>query len=111
VEGTGKMPSPKDRVTVQYTGILTNGFKFDSSRDRNSPFSFVIGDTPRRVIPGWEEGISTMKVGGRRQLVIPSRLAYGDEGIQNRDGSFLIPPGATLIFDVELLSSVPSTTA
>jgi hypothetical protein len=111
VEGTGKTPSPKDRVTVQYTGILTNGFKFDSSRDRNTPFSFVIGDTPPNVIQGWEEGISTMKVGGRRQLVIPSQLAYGARGIQNRDGSVLIPPGATLIFDVELLSSVPSTLA
>lgn len=94
--GTGASPTTGQTVTVQYTGILTNGFKFDSSRDRNQPFSFKIGKG--QVIKGWDEGISNMKVGGRRQLIIPASLAYGSQG----SGS--IPPNATLIFDVEVLS-------
>jgi FKBP-type peptidyl-prolyl cis-trans isomerase len=98
VEGTGATPTRGQRVTVQYTGILTSGFKFDSSRDRNQPFSFNIG--LGRVIEGWEEGIATMKVGGRRQLIIPASLGYGTQG----QGS--IPPNATLIFDVEVLEIV-----
>ena len=74
-------------MKVQYTGWLAaSDFKFDSSRDRNMPFSFTIGDG--NVIPGWDEGVSTMKVGGRRTLLIPPRLAYGDQNI----GDGLIPP-------------------
>jgi peptidylprolyl isomerase len=95
VEGTGATPTTGQRVTVQYTGILTTGFKFDSSRDRNQPFSFNIG--VGQVIAGWEEGIASMKVGGRRQLIIPASLGYGTRG----QGT--IPPNATLIFDVEML--------
>ena len=85
-------------VKVQYTGWLAaSDFKFDSSRDRNMPFSFTIGDG--NVIPGWDEGVSTMKVGGRRTLLIPPRLAYGDQNI----GEGLIPPNSELKFDVELI--------
>lgn len=95
--GTGATPRTGQRVTVQYTGLLTNGVKFDSSRDRNQPFSFQIGVGD--VIRGWDEGISTMAVGARRQLIIPAELAYGSRG----SGS-TIPPNATLIFDVEVIS-------
>jgi hypothetical protein len=93
--GAGPTPTPGQTVTVQYTGILTNGVKFDSSRDRNQPFSFQIGRG--QVIRGWDEGLSTMAVGSRRQLIIPAALAYGAQG----SGS--IPPNATLIFDVEVV--------
>lgn len=95
--GTGATPRTGQTVTVQYTGLLTNGFKFDSSRDRNQPFSFQIGVGD--VIQGWDEGISTMTVGARRQLIIPADLAYGSRGAGST-----IPPNATLIFDVEVLS-------
>ncbi len=94
-EGAGATPQTGQTVKVQYTGILTNGAKFDSSLDRNQPFSFRIG--VGQVIQGWDEGISTMKVGGRRQLIIPPALGYGSQGA----GS--IPPNAILIFDVEVL--------
>jgi hypothetical protein len=94
--GTGESPRTGQTVTVQYTGLLTNGFKFDSSRDRNQPFSFQIGVGD--VIRGWDEGISTMKVGARRQFIIPAELAYGSRGAGST-----IPPNATLIFDVEVL--------
>lgn len=94
--GTGPTPQRGQTVTVQYTGLLTNGLKFDSSRDRNQPFSFQIGVGD--VIQGWDEGISTMAVGGRRQFIIPAELAYGSRGSGNT-----IPPNATLIFDVEVL--------
>ncbi|MBW4464188.1 MAG: FKBP-type peptidyl-prolyl cis-trans isomerase [Pegethrix bostrychoides GSE-TBD4-15B] len=94
--GTGVTPTVGQTVTVQYTGILFNGFKFDSSRDRNQPFSFQIGTG--QVIAGWDEGISSMRVGGRRQLIIPAALAYGSRPA----GS--IPPNSNLIFDVEVLS-------
>jgi peptidylprolyl isomerase len=96
VEGTGATPQAGQTVVVHYTGTLENGTKFDSSRDRNQPFSFQLG--AGRVIRGWDEGISTMKVGGRRQLIIPSDLGYGARGAGG-----VIPPNATLIFDVELL--------
>ncbi|MDQ6692354.1 MAG: FKBP-type peptidyl-prolyl cis-trans isomerase [Candidatus Dormibacteraeota bacterium] len=83
------------RVTVHYTGWLTNGTKFDSSRDHGQPFSFALG--AGQVIKGWDEGVAGMKVGGKRELTIPSALGYGDRGTGP------IPGGATLVFAVELL--------
>ncbi|MCC5659287.1 FKBP-type peptidyl-prolyl cis-trans isomerase [Nostoc sp. XA010] len=95
-EGTGATPQPGQTVEVHYVGTLEDGTKFDSSRDRGQPFSFKIG--VGQVIKGWDEGLSTMKVGGRRQLIIPAELGYGSRGAGN-----VIPPNATLLFDVELL--------
>ena len=94
--GGGASPSAGRQVVVHYTGWLENGTKFDSSLDRSQPFTFQIG--MGQVIPGWDEGVMTMKVGGKRKLTIPSHLAYGPSG---RGG--VIPPNATLIFEVELL--------
>ena len=96
VEGTGPQPKPGESVRVHYTGWLENGKKFDSSHDRREPLVFPIGKG--HVIKGWDEGVGSMKVGGKRKLVIPANLGYGDRGAAG-----LIPPGATLIFEVELL--------
>ena len=94
--GEGAAPSTNDVVVAHYTGWLTNGTKFDSSRDRGQPFSFPLGQG--RVIGGWDEGIASMKVGGHRLLIVPPELGYGDRG-----AGAVIPAGATLIFDVELV--------
>ncbi|MHC5595379.1 MAG: FKBP-type peptidyl-prolyl cis-trans isomerase [Nostoc sp.] len=95
-EGTGATPKPGQTVEVHYVGTLENGTQFDSSRDRGQPFSFKIG--AGQVIKGWDEGVSTIKVGGLRKLIIPPELGYGARGAGG-----VIPPNATLIFVVELL--------
>jgi peptidylprolyl isomerase len=94
--GEGETPKKGQEVTVHYTGWLKDDTKFDSSVDRGKPFTFTIGEG--QVIPGWDEGVATMKVGGKRKLTIPADLAYGAKGAPGA-----IPPNATLIFDVELL--------
>jgi len=94
--GTGAEARARQRVLVHYTGELTDGRQFDSSRDRGEPLDFMLG--VGQVISGWDEGVTGMKVGGRRILVIPSELGYGARGAGG-----VIPPNATLVFDVELM--------
>ena len=93
--GTGAEAVDGKKVSVQYTGWLVDGTKFDSSYDRNQPFAFTLGGG--QVIKGWDQGVKGMKVGGKRRLTIPADLAYGSQGAGK-----VIPPGATLVFDVEL---------
>ena len=101
VEGKGARPKAGESVSVHYTGWLKSGTKFDSSRDRGQPLVFPIGRG--RVIKGWDEGVGSMKVGGTRKLIIPAHLGYGDSGAGG-----VIPPGATLIFEVELVGIEPA---
>ncbi|MEJ8474051.1 FKBP-type peptidyl-prolyl cis-trans isomerase [Roseibium algae] len=95
-KGTGEEANVGETVVVHYTGWLMDGTKFDSSLDRNQPFSFTLGE--RRVIAGWEQGVEGMQVGGKRELIIPPELGYGVNGAGD-----IIPPNATLKFEVELL--------
>ena len=94
--GTGAEAKAGNQVVVHYTGWLTDGRKFDSSKERNDPFAFGLGR--RQVIAGWDEGVQGMKVGGTRKLTIPPQLGYGARGAGG-----VIPPNATLVFEVELL--------
>jgi len=94
--GTGEAAAKGKSVEVHYTGWLTNNKKFDSSRDRGKPFSFSLGKG--MVIKGWDEGVAGMKVGGKRKLTIPPALGYGARGVGG-----VIPPNATMVFEVELL--------
>jgi FKBP-type peptidyl-prolyl cis-trans isomerase FkpA len=96
IVGPGREAAAGALVSVHYTGWLTNGTKFDSSVDRREPFSFPLGGG--KVIRGWDEGVAGMKVGGKRKLIIPPQLGYGSRGAGG-----VIPPNATLVFDVELL--------
>jgi len=102
VVGKGAAAKAGDTVTVNYTGWLTNGTKFDSSLDRNQPFTFPLGGG--QVIEGWDKGVVGMKVGGKRELMIPATMGYGPQGTP--DGT--IPPNSTLKFEVELLKIAPS---
>ena len=96
VVGTGAAAASGQKVTVHYTGWLTNGTKFDSSKDRGDPFVFPLGKG--QVIKGWDQGVQGMKVGGKRKLTIPPEMGYGSRGAGG-----VIPPNATLVFEVELL--------
>jgi FKBP-type peptidyl-prolyl cis-trans isomerase FkpA len=96
VLGDGAEASAGQNVSVHYTGWLTDGTKFDSSKDRNDPFEFDLGG--RSVISGWDEGVQGMKIGGTRKLTIPPQLGYGARGAGG-----VIPPNATLVFEIDLL--------
>jgi FKBP-type peptidyl-prolyl cis-trans isomerase FkpA len=96
VEGEGATAEPGQRVSVHYSGWLTDGTLFDSSVSRNEPFQFALGKG--MVIRGWDEGVAGMKVGGKRKLTVPPQLGYGAQGAGG-----VIPPNATLVFEVELL--------
>ena len=96
VQGDGDEAVAGKKVSVHYTGTLTDGSKFDSSLDRGRPFDFPLGGG--RVIKGWDQGVAGMKVGGKRRLTIPPELAYGERGFPP-----VIPPNSTLIFEIELL--------
>lgn len=96
VVGHGTLPKAGQTAIVHYVGTFPNGKKFDSSRDRKTPFTFALGE--HQVIPCWDEGVASMRVGGRRKLICPPALAYGERGAGG-----VIPPNATLHFDVELL--------
>lgn len=111
--GTGKEAKAGDGVSVHYVGMLSTGQKFDSSYDRNQPALFTVG--VGSLIKGWDEGIPGMRVGGKRHLIIPPALGYGASGIPAKDeqggvipGQYVIPPNATLVFDVELLDVLPA---
>lgn len=97
-EGEGVFPKPGQTVTVHYTGWLTDGTKFDSSVDRDEPFSFALGSG--QVIRGWDEAVKSMKVGEKSRLTIPPEMGYGAAGFPG-----FIPPNSTLVFEVELLSA------
>jgi FKBP-type peptidyl-prolyl cis-trans isomerase len=101
--GTGDVAKEGDHVKVHYTGWFTSGKKFDSSVDARKPYDFTLGKG--EVIKGWDEGVTGMKVGGKRQLRIPPELAYGADGYKT-----IVPPDATLIFDVQLLAITPAPT-
>ena len=98
--GRGPAARPGQRITVHYSGWLEDGTRFDSSHERGKPFSFRLG--AGNVIKGWDEGVPGMKVGGKRMLIIPPALAYGEKG----SGSGKVPPNATLLFEVELIKLV-----
>jgi peptidylprolyl isomerase len=103
VKGAGDSPRPGQTVSVHYTGRFTNGSVFDTSLKGPGapPFSFPLG--AGQVIKGWDEGVASMKIGGKRKLIVPGSLAYGPKGMQDRPGHYVIPPNSTLIFEVELL--------